>query len=960
MISDPSPPAFGDSQLDSARQWLGRGAVVGGVILLGLALRLINYTFQPLWWDEGYSVYFAIQDFAGITLKTAADIHPPLYYYLLHTWMALFGASDAVDRLLSVFIGAACVPALYTVVARVSGRRAGLIAALLLAVSPMQVYYSQEVRMYSLATLLGLGSIYFAQRILLPGSGTQAATSSAGSVGMRFTHWLGYLVCTSLAMYTLYFAALIPLFQTVFVVLQTGRRALSRRDFGRWLAGQAALALLFAPWVVTAAPILIDYIRAKMIVEARTPLDPLTYFLDHLTAFSAGHAPVSWIWIASATAGLLVLAAAGAWLYLHRQPSAGAWYLLWLAVPVTGGYFINLIYPFNPTGYQRFLLFAQPAMLALAAASVEWIVTAPKAKVLLRSAGGATALLVAAGMVGALISFYVTPRYAADDYRPLISRIATLSTPADSVLCVFPWQVGYLYTYYPRPLPRIVEAPDARWISDSASMDADLTALLASSRVVWFPAHQRLGAILEKQVESRLARWAYPAANDWSGDTRLYAFSSLGALAEQPAGQSFGGRLQLTGAALGATPVETGAGVLPVELRWRITGSLGPSYSVRLRLADSQGRTWAQRDSAPAAASDPFEQWTPGSDHTDRHALLIPAGTPPGRYSLRLSVYSQKAGDSLTITAADGPTIGPELMLGNVTVIASPFRPPTAALGMGQATTITFGGDEVTLRGFTLPSGNARPGDMIPVSLYWQATSARRAAFVAFIQMQDATGKPWALVETPDLGSGYTLDRMAPGETVHSQYGLLLPATIPDGEYRLAVGLLDPVTRQRLKAGAGDQAVVSAINVKGRTHSSAAPAMQRPVQARFGDMAELLGYDLVAAPGGRSFTVTLAWRVLKETSTSYTVFVHIAADSGTIVGQRDVIPRSGDAPTTSWIPGEVITDTYTVDVKPEAAAGTYRLEIGMYQPATGRRLPVSTPSLAERDALVLETLRVGP
>jgi hypothetical protein len=136
--------------------------------------------------------------------------------------------------------------------------------------------------------------------------------------------------------------------------------------------------------------------------------------------------------------------------------------------------------------------------------------------------------------------------------------------------------------------------------------------------------------------------------------------------------------------------------------------------------------------------------------------------------------------------------------------------------------------------------------------------------------------------------------------------------------------------------------------------------MQRSLQARFGDIGELLGYNLTAAPNGRAYTVTLAWRALKETSASYTVFVHIAGEKGAVVGQRDAVPGAGAAPTTSWIPGEVITDTYIVDVKPEAAAGSYSLEIGMYQAATGQRLPVSAPGLPAADTLVLTPVQVGP
>ena len=149
--------------------------------LLALALRLVRLDFQPLWWDEGYSVYFATQDLVTLTLKTASDIHPPLYYYLLHLWIALFGAGAEAVRLLSVFIGVLIVPALYAVGRRRAGPRAAPDRRRLAAVSPMQVYYSQEVRMYALATLLGLGSVYFAQRILFAEPDAQRARGRAAT-----------------------------------------------------------------------------------------------------------------------------------------------------------------------------------------------------------------------------------------------------------------------------------------------------------------------------------------------------------------------------------------------------------------------------------------------------------------------------------------------------------------------------------------------------------------------------------------------------------------------------------------------------------------------------------------------------------------------------------------------------------------------------------------------------------
>ena len=58
------------------------------LLACAFALRCLNLTFQPLWFDEGWSVWFATTDLATMAARTAADIHPPLYYALLHGWIA--------------------------------------------------------------------------------------------------------------------------------------------------------------------------------------------------------------------------------------------------------------------------------------------------------------------------------------------------------------------------------------------------------------------------------------------------------------------------------------------------------------------------------------------------------------------------------------------------------------------------------------------------------------------------------------------------------------------------------------------------------------------------------------------------------------------------------------------------------------------------------------------------------
>ncbi|MCB0241685.1 MAG: glycosyltransferase family 39 protein, partial [Anaerolineae bacterium] len=111
--------------------------IVAGLTVLALALRSARLDFQPLWWDEGYSVWFAHQPLAEMLRLTALDIHPPLYYALLGGWSQLFGLAPVALRLFSVAAGVVAVPLIYVAGRALGGRRAGLLAAGLLAINPL-------------------------------------------------------------------------------------------------------------------------------------------------------------------------------------------------------------------------------------------------------------------------------------------------------------------------------------------------------------------------------------------------------------------------------------------------------------------------------------------------------------------------------------------------------------------------------------------------------------------------------------------------------------------------------------------------------------------------------------------------------------------------------------------------------------------------------------------------------
>ncbi len=116
----------------------------------------------------------------------------------------------------------------------------------------------------------------------------------------------------------------------------------------------------------------------------------------------------------------------------------------------------------------------------------------------------------------------------------------------------------------------------------------------------------------------------------------------------------------------------------------------------------------------------------------------------------------------------------------------------------------------------------------------------------------------------------------------------------------------------------------------------------RVLSYRFGEHIRLLGYNLDASPveSGEPMRLTLYWQGLAEIDQEYTVFVHLLDAAGQLVAQWDAMPRDDALPTTYWLPGRVIDDPHLLALPQDIAPGKYQLAVGLYDWATGERLPI--------------------
>ena len=384
---------------------------------------------------------------------------------------------------------------------------------------------------------------------------------------------------------------------------------------------------------------------------------------------------------------------------------------------------------------------------------------------------------------------------------------------------------------------------------------------------MWFPAHLALGAILETQIEAYLADRAVPFVNEWHGpNTRLSAWAAApeGRSADAPAVRftlpgSAAGAVELTGVTAAREPVQAANAVTPISLRWR-ADKPPPVLGVSVRLTDSLGQIWAQHDYEPLGAVNcklqtagcAAQVTADGWQATDRLGLLIPAGTPPGRYTVELLVRPKGSERPLEASAADGKPLETPVPLFGLDVLPAdqPVDPARLPIATHEPVDLS---DGLRFLGYSTDDQPVVPGDLRKVSLFWQATAQPAKDYTAFVQVLGEDGAPVALWEAPPGASSPT-SQWTDGTLMRTQAGFRIPAAVPDGRYRLIVGLFRAGDKTLLRTAAGaDQIPLGTVTVRGRPHDLTAPQPQHLVDVTFGDIAGLIGYDLASAetrPGG--------------------------------------------------------------------------------------------------------------
>jgi hypothetical protein len=389
------------------------------ITLIGGVLRLMLLGNKGLWMDETFSMWIASHSVADMLhWIVTIDQHPPLYYLLLHYWMALNGDTPSDLRMLSALFSTATIPVIYLIGKRMSGRMVGLIASIILAVSPFNIRFAQEARMFTLLTFNASVAIYALVRLL---TDPRAFSRPIGSQFREYLHawrtgrpvepdgeedfsykdesrkpsrfrawiyrhrwlpiqaietdlaWVVFIIFSALTLLSHNTAVLFPLATNIFILglmlFQRGKQPTSPPNFkapsfGNWVKAQFGIFLLWSPWMVAfiqqASRVYQDFWLPKP--TWGTLIQTIETFLDESTMGQFGQA--LWIWVLFAVVLCLGL------LYFRKKISLFVFLAALFAIPFLGELAVSLR---RPVFLDRTLIWTTIPLFLLLAAGITQI-----------------------------------------------------------------------------------------------------------------------------------------------------------------------------------------------------------------------------------------------------------------------------------------------------------------------------------------------------------------------------------------------------------------------------------------------------------------------------------------------------------------------------------------------------------------------------------------------------------
>ncbi len=297
------------------------------------------------------------------------------------------------------------------------------------------------------------------------------------------------------------------------------------------------------------------------------------------------------------------------------------------------------------------------------------------------------------------------------------------------------------------------------------------------------------------------------------------------------------------------------------------------------------------------------------------------------------------------------PGTGKRVIVKDLPATTAPWpaaRPPA------QPLSLRFG-DTLALTGYDLSAPSIRPGEVVTLTLYWQGLKRPDEDYKFYVHLANAAGEKLAQEDVPPLQGAFPTTLWAAGVTFPDVYTLTVPANVLPGSYHIEIGvyaIADSAKRLPAYDAAGqalDRVVTAVFTVPDASFDRAQIVPGREILAGDPPEIKLLGWQLPQASGtaGGTLDVIFYWQALEAPKLDYNIFVHLTDEAGELRAQQDGAPLAGRAPTSWWRPGDVFKDAHTLSLPDDLAPGTYHLAVGLYDWASGERLPLRSSLSSE-------------
>ena len=187
--------------------WTKENYLLVGLILLSFLLRIYHLDYQSPWGDELFTLINANSNkpMGEIFSVLRGDVHPPLYYYIIHFFLQIFGDTAFVARFVSLLFGVGGVIALYYLGKELFNKNVALVAAFLMSINHFHIYYSQEARMYSMLCFATVLSFLYLIRFIKAPTLKTALIYSFGTALLVNTHFYALFALFAQYLIILYF-----------------------------------------------------------------------------------------------------------------------------------------------------------------------------------------------------------------------------------------------------------------------------------------------------------------------------------------------------------------------------------------------------------------------------------------------------------------------------------------------------------------------------------------------------------------------------------------------------------------------------------------------------------------------------------------------------------------------------------------------------------------------------------